>query len=221
MTWSTWRENARLYDRASGRAAYRARLASAPQKTDAERHQVIATKAVSAQAAANEERNSIERRIRQALADYFDAFGVSSQIGIESEPLGAVKPWAEQLIQEIETNELRRYERQAREAAEKAATLLRGEFINALTSRISKMERDLQAMKRSLHDHPFHGERYSFHHTRVADFQPILKIIEISKTSPEALDMLFRGTRRRPTSRTRTRSRSSKPCWRSRQDSNL
>jgi uncharacterized protein YPO0396 len=55
------------------------------------------------------------------------------------------------------------------------------------------MERDLQAMKRSLHDHPFHNERYSFHHTRVTDFQPILKIIEIGKTSPEALDMLFRG----------------------------
>jgi hypothetical protein len=46
------------------------------------------------------------------------------------------------LIEEMETNELRRYERQAREAADKAATLLRGEFINALTSRISKMERE-------------------------------------------------------------------------------
>jgi uncharacterized protein YPO0396 len=60
-------------------------------------------------------------------------------------------------------------------------------------SRISKMERDLQAMNRGLQDHPFHNERYSFHHTRVAEFQPILKIIEIGKTSPEALDMLFRG----------------------------
>jgi uncharacterized protein YPO0396 len=118
---------------------------------------------------------------------------VSSQVGSESEPLREVKPWMQQLIDEIETNELRRYERQAREAAEKAATLLRGEFINALTSRINKMERDLKAMNRGLHDHPFHNERYSFHHSRVADFQPILKIIEISKTSPEALDMLFRG----------------------------
>src|SRR5262249_45126084 len=33
----------------------------------------------------------------------------------------------------------------------------------------------------------------SFHHARVAEFQSILKIIEIGKTSPEALDMLFRG----------------------------
>ena len=97
------------------------------------------------------------------------------------------------LIQEMETNELRRYERQAREAADKAATLLRGEFINALTSRISKMERELTAMNRGLADHPFHNEKYSFHHTRLAEFQPILKIIEIGKTSPEALDMLFKG----------------------------
>jgi len=62
-----------------------------------------------------------------------------------------------------------------------------------LTSRISKMERELQAVNRGLHDHPFHNERYSFHHTRVVEFQPILKIIEIAKTTPEALDMLFRG----------------------------
>jgi hypothetical protein len=48
-------------------------------------------------------------------------------------------------------------------------------------------------MNRGLTDHPFHNERYSFHHTRLVEFQPILKIIEISKTSPEALDMLFKG----------------------------
>jgi uncharacterized protein YPO0396 len=51
----------------------------------------------------------------------------------------------------------------------------------------------MQAMNRGLHDHPFHNERYSFHHSRVVEFQPILKIIEIGKTSPEALEMLFRG----------------------------
>ena len=118
---------------------------------------------------------------------------MSSQIGIESEPLQEVKPWMAQLIEDIESNELRQYERQAREAADKASTLLRGEFINALTSRIGKMERELQSLNRSLHAHPFHNERYSFHRTQVVEFQPILKIIEIGKTSPEALDMLFRG----------------------------
>ncbi len=131
--------------------------------------------------------------MRQALGDYFDKFGVVSQVGTESEPLREVRPWMAQLIQEMETNELRRYERQAREAADKAATLLRGEFINALTSRIGKMERELTAMNHGLKDHAFHNERYSFHHTRLAEFQPILRIIEISKTSPEALDLLFRG----------------------------
>jgi hypothetical protein len=75
---------------------------------------------------------------------------------------------------------------------EKASTLLRGEFINALTAGISKMERDLQSLNGSLHAH-FHNERYSFHRTQVVEFQPVLKIIEIGKTSPEALDMLFRG----------------------------
>jgi hypothetical protein len=193
QAWSIWKQNRPLYGRTRGRAVYRERLDAAIGKADAEPHRSIVSRATAAETAASQELKVIEQRVRRALGDYFDAFGVSSEIGTESEPLREVKPWADHLIQEIEGNELRRYERQARDAAEKAATLLRGEFINALMSRISKMERDLQAMNRGLQDHPFHNERYSFHHTRVAEFQPILKIIEIGKTSPEALDMLFRG----------------------------
>jgi uncharacterized protein YPO0396 len=192
--WALFCKTLPLYDRIEGRAAHRERLAACgPKKNEIERHRFVAAKASAGEAAADGERGRIERRVREALSDYFDAFGVNAQVGTESEPLREIKPWMEQLIGEIETNELRRYERQAREASEKSVTLLRGEFINALTSRISKMERELQAVNRSLHDHPFHNERYSFHHTRVAEFQPILKIIEIAKTKPEALDMLFRG----------------------------
>jgi hypothetical protein len=193
VAWSSFRQALPMYDRAKGRLAYRARLAAHKPTNETERHRAVAAKAAADEAAAEASRTRTERRVREALSDYFEEFGVSSQIGTESEPLREVKPWMEQLIDEIETNELRRYERQAREAADKASTLLRGEFINALTSRINKMERELQAMNRGLQEHPFHNERYSFHHTRVAEFQPILKIIEIGKTSPEALEMLFRG----------------------------
>jgi hypothetical protein len=192
--WAEFLKTLLLYDRVKGRAAHRERLtAVGPKKSEIERHRVVASKANSGETAADAERGRIERRVREALSEYFDAFGVSAEIGIESEPLREIKPWMEQLIGEIETNELRRYEQQASDASEKAVTVLRGEFINALTSRISKMERELQAVNRGLHDHPFHNERYSFHHTRVAEFQPILKIIEIAKATPEALDMLFRG----------------------------
>jgi Putative exonuclease SbcCD, C subunit/P-loop containing region of AAA domain len=193
VAWSLLRQTLPLYDRVRGRKLHRERLGASKQAKETDRHRAIANQAAEAETAAEAERVQIERRVREALRDYFESFGVSSEVGAESEPLREVKPWMQHLIDEIETNELRRYERQAREASEKAATLLRGEFINALTSRINKMERELQAMNRGLHDHPFHNERYSFHHTRVAEFQPILKIIEIGKTSPEALDMLFRG----------------------------
>jgi uncharacterized protein YPO0396 len=191
--WSSWCSTLPLYDRANGRPAHRARLAAATLKNQTERHRAVATKAMAAEAAAQNDRIRIERRVREALSEYFDTFEVSSQVGTESEPLREVKPWVAHVIAEIEINELRRYERQARDAAEKAATLLRGEFINALTSRINKMERDLRAMNQSLHEHPFHNERYSFHHSRVVEFQPILKIIEIGKIFPEALEMVFRG----------------------------
>ncbi|SDI97939.1 Uncharacterized protein YPO0396 [Bradyrhizobium sp. Rc2d] len=193
IAWSLFAKNLSLYSVAKGRPVHRARLDARPHKNDVERHRVIAEKSAKDVEAANNKRREIEREVREALEVYFGEFGVSSQVGIESEPLQEVKPWMTQLIDDIESNELRQYERQAREAAEKAATLLRGEFINALTSRIGKMERDLQSLTRSLHAHPFHNERYSFHRTQVVEFQPILKIIEIGKTSPEALDMLFRG----------------------------
>jgi hypothetical protein len=193
IAWSQYRQALPLYDRLSGRTAYRGRFAAPSKKPDADRHKSISDAAGKAAEHAEADRVRIERQVRQSLGDYFDKFGVVSQVGTESEPLREVKPWMDLLIEEMETNELRRYERQAREAADKAATLLRGEFINALTSRISKMERELGAMNRGLTDHPFHNEKYSFHHTRLVEFQPILKIIEISKTSPEALDMLFKG----------------------------
>ena len=193
LAWSLYLKIFFLYDRLSGRKTYRDRHGASPQRPDADRHRVIADAATKAAEVAETDRNRIERQVRQGLGEYFDKFGVVSQVGTESEPLREVKPWMDSLIQEMETNELQRYERQAREAAEKAATLLRGEFINALTSRISKMERALTAMNRGLADHPFHNEKYSFHHTRLVEFQPILKIIEIGKTSPEALDLLFKG----------------------------
>jgi uncharacterized protein YPO0396 len=193
VVWSIFLKSLPLFDCAQGRAVYRERLGGKRGRNDVERHRAIATRALQDVAAADAERQNCELRARADLKDFFNEFGVSSQVGSESALLGEVKPWVDVLAEDIESNELRRYERQAREAAERAATLLRGEFINALTARISKMERELRSMNRSLQDHPFHNERYAFHRTAVAEFQPILKVIEISKTSAEALDMLFRG----------------------------
>ncbi|MBB1090467.1 AAA family ATPase [Rhodopseudomonas palustris] len=193
VKWSTFQKALPFYDPRSGRTVYRLRLDARSQKTEADKHRTMAEKAFADVEQTVKERLKLERELREALGEYFGRFGVSSQVGIESEPLQEVKPWADALIEDIEANELRKYERQAHEAADKAATLLRGEFINTLTSRISKMSRDIASLNRSLEDHPFHHERYSFHSTEVAEFKPILKIVDIGKTSPEALDMLFRA----------------------------
>jgi hypothetical protein len=192
IAWSTFVKGLLLYDRRIARPAYRARLDARGGRSELERHRAIAIKAADNAHIADQKRHQLERQASIRLKDFFNEFTTSAQIGTESSLLGEVKPWMDGLIADIEGNELCRYERQARDAAEKATTLLRGEFINALTARIGKMERELQSMNRSLLDHPFHNERYSFHRTAVADFQPILKIIEISKTSPQALEMLFR-----------------------------
>lgn len=202
-----YREGRKLFAYEPGAVAYRERLdrlhqdASPPPvlpaaeaaKHAAKAHRKLGTAAVEAMARAEQKKHAAELAARGALRDYFGEFGVSAQVGPESPLLGDVKPWMDVMIADIEGNELRRYEERAREAAEKASSLFRGEFVNALNMRVSKMERDIEALNRSLRDHPFHNEKYSFHRTAEAEFQPILKIIEISRISDDALEMLFRA----------------------------
>jgi energy-coupling factor transporter ATP-binding protein EcfA2 len=155
-------------------------------------HRKLGQDAAESSERAEKRNRQAELAARGALRDYFNEFGMSSQVGPDSALLTDVRSWMDLLIEDIEGNELRRYEDKAREAAERASTLFRGEFVNALNMRVSKMERDLDALNRSLRDHPFHNERYSFHRAAEAEFQPILKVIEISRISDEALDMLFK-----------------------------
>lgn len=161
---------------------------------EAAAHRKLEQKAVDGVQREADRNRRAELGARAALRDYFNNpnFGVSAQVGPDSSLLNDVKPWMDLLIEDIEGNELRRFEEKAREASERASVLFRGEFVNALNSRVSKLERDIESLNRSLKDHPFHNERYSFHRTAEAEFLPILKIIEISRISDEALDMLFK-----------------------------
>ncbi|CAL8969101.1 hypothetical protein RHODGE_RHODGE_03521 [Rhodoplanes serenus] len=188
-----YRHQRPMFSWLDGRASYRARLDIQRASSAPELHRAIKKRADEKAAEADEARQRAELSARTKLKDYFNEFGTVVDVGAESELMAIVKPWAITLIELIEGNELRQYERQAREAAEKAKTLIRGDFINALTQRINKMDRDLRTLNENLRDHPFHNERYSFHKTAVADFQPILRVLEIAGTSSDALDMLFRG----------------------------
>ncbi|WP_245444409.1 SbcC/MukB-like Walker B domain-containing protein [Microvirga sp. KLBC 81] len=199
-------EERKLFAYCQGAAAYRERMVAARKRNAhavlppaeyarqaASVHRKVAYEAAEASERVRDLNHRAELAARGALRDYFNEFGVSGQVGPESSLLKEVKPWMDLLIEDIEGNELRRYEDRAREAAERASTLFRGEFVNALNMRVSKMERDLEALNRSLRDHPFHNERYSFHRTAEAEFHPVLKVIEISRISDDALDMLFRA----------------------------
>ncbi len=201
-----YRAERRQYQYPAGGAAYRQRLnllrrrseetmlGSQAAHDEALSHRKLVKQAEEAEGRARERNRRAELDARGALHRYFNnaKFGVSSQVGPESDLLGAIKPWMDLLIEDIESNELRRYEDRAREASERASLLFRGEFVNALNTRVTKMERDLDALNRSLRGHPFHNETYSFHRTVEAQFQPILKIIEISRISDDALDALFK-----------------------------
>ncbi|CDN50070.1 SbcC/MukB-like Walker B domain-containing protein [Neorhizobium galegae] len=196
----------RLYQYPEGSGAYRQRLEALRRRShdsgtmgQSARNEAVAHRKLGQQAAEAADRAADRNRraeldARRALHDYFNnpKFGVSSQVGPESELLADIKPWMDLLIEDIERNELRRYEDKAKEASERASVLFRGEFVNALNTRVSKMERDIEALNRSLRGHPFHNEIYSFHRTAEAQFQPILKIIDISRISDEALDTLFK-----------------------------
>lgn len=195
----------RLHHYAEGGVVYRNRLntlrrttedtgSAALSRQEASAHRKLSQQAITASERAGERHRKAKDDTRRGLYIYFSnpKFAVSSQVGPESEILADIKPWMNTLISDIESNELRRYEDKAKEASDRASVLFRGEFVNALNARVSKMERDLESLNRSLKGHPFHNEVYSFHRTAEAQFQPILKIIEISRISDEALDMLFK-----------------------------
>jgi energy-coupling factor transporter ATP-binding protein EcfA2 len=195
----------KLYQYPEASGVYRQRLKALRRPSDdheparfaraeAQAHRKLSQQAIIASERAAVRNHQAELDARRALHVYFNnpKFGVSSQVGPESPLLTDIKPWMSALISDIEGNELRRYEDKAKEASERASVLFRGEFVNALNARVSKMERDLETLNRSLKGHPFHNEVYSFHRTAEAQFQPILKIIEISRISDEALDALFK-----------------------------
>ncbi|WP_244619240.1 SbcC/MukB-like Walker B domain-containing protein [Rhizobium sp. 18055] len=197
----------KLYNYPEGSAAYREKLvllrssrspasvlSGQTARFEAAAHRKLGHQSTEEATRAAERNRIAELETRRTLREYFNnaKFGVSSQVGPESPLLTDIKPWMDQLIDEIESNELRRYEDRAREASERASVLFRGEFVNALNTRVSKMERDIEALNRSLKGHPFHYEIYSFHRSAEAEFLPILKIIEISRISDDALDALFK-----------------------------
>jgi uncharacterized protein YPO0396 len=155
-------------------------------------HLDIADAAATALERATNRRVDANEMARRALRAYFDKFGPSSQVGAESALILEVKPWMDINIDDIENNALREREREASEAAAKARSLFRSEFINELTSRITNMEWELRTLNASMANHPFHNERYSFHKTQDAVYGPILRVIDIAKASDDALDMLFR-----------------------------
>lgn len=194
-----YREHRKIHHfaKGSGRLDYRARYVRAlGDRTDApaygKAHLDIADAATTALERATNRRVEANEMARRGLRAYFDTFGPSSQVGAESALLLEVKPWMDVNIDDIENNALREREREASEAAAKARSLFRSEFINELTSRISNMEWELRNLNASMTNHPFHHERYSFHKTQDAIYGPILRVIDIAKASDDALDMLFR-----------------------------
>lgn len=204
---SFYRSQRKLYSYPEGRVAYREKLVSSRsprseisavvgqlEREEAAAHRKLGQRSEDLVKQEDERNRRSDRQTRSALHAYFNnpKFGVSSQVGPESPLLPDIKSWMDVLIEDIEGNELRRYEERAREASERASVLFRGEFVNALNTRVSKMERDIEALNRSLKGHPFHHEIYSFHRTAEAEFQPILKIIEISRISDDALEALFK-----------------------------
>ncbi|RUU70492.1 hypothetical protein EOD04_06550 [Mesorhizobium sp. M2C.T.Ca.TU.009.01.2.1] len=156
-------------------------------------HRAIGQRAEDRSKQAKDRMMEADRNVRAAMRSYFDVAPISSEVGAESDILKDILPWVEATLRDIEENELTRHEALAAEASERVSSIFRGEFVNSLHSRISKLKRDIDSLNHSLRNHTFHGERYSFSRTQVAQYAPILKAVEIYVTSEDALDLLFKG----------------------------
>lgn len=188
----------KISDRWRGRLAYRGRLASRRAAMPvvnlaklSDIHGDIATLASEAAAARQSEANRRDASIRNRMREYFDTFGQSAQIGVQSNIHSEIVPWAKVITADIRESQLPERQREADEAARTSARLFRTEFVNELTSRISRLDRDIRGVNRSLEERPFHGERYSFTRSQDPRYSPILRLIDIARENDEAIDKLF------------------------------
>jgi len=110
VAWSLYRKALPLYDRLSGRATYRGRFDGLSKRSDAIGIGLFRTRPRRRLTAARRIASGLNDRFGRPWANISTSSESFRKVGTESEPLREVKPWMDLLIEEMETNELRRYE---------------------------------------------------------------------------------------------------------------
>jgi hypothetical protein len=156
-------------------------------------HRTVYNASRAAEADAEERRIRAEGQVRDGLAAFFQEFGERSLFTHESRVEAEIRPWLVAEIAFIEDNELTRYERQAREAADRASLMFRNSFVNDLRERFERVDREIRQINEGLRNFPLHNERYSFHKSVNESYRAIERIVAMSKAEDEAWMPLFRA----------------------------
>ncbi|MCG5237879.1 SbcC/MukB-like Walker B domain-containing protein [Xanthobacter oligotrophicus] len=151
-----------------------------------------------AQAAADDARDEIvelERDCAEEARACLSALKQSEQFGPRPDLEKDIRPWAQQLAEEIENETLVTYRRELEEARAKTNDIFRNSFVNVLIARFAGVEEELRAIRDVLRRYEFLGERYTFRSSQAPGYEAFHRIVDKQKElEREAGSMpLFRG----------------------------
>lgn len=151
-----------------------------------------------AQAAADDAKELIgelERDCADEARACLAALKQSEQFGPRPDLETQIRPWARQLVEEIENETLVAYRHELEEARAKTNDIFRNSFVNVLIARFAGVDEELRAIRDVLRRYEFLGERYTFKSSHAPGYEAFHRIVDKQKElERDAGSMpLFRG----------------------------
>lgn len=140
---------------------------------------------------ATEQAREVEFDIRDRVTRFRIDFGVEAPAVESGSVLKTLRPWVDENVITLETNELIRYRRHADEAVEQVVRIFRTAFVHELNSRFNTVETEIEAINRALRARPLHGEVYALKATVKPEFDALYRLARDSETDDETLAALF------------------------------
>lgn len=140
---------------------------------------------------ATSQAKEVEYDIRDRVTRFRMEFGVEAPAVEDGGILRVLRPWVDENVTLLETNELIRYRRHADEAVEQVIRIFRTAFVHELNSRFNTVESEIEGINRALRSRPLHGEVYALKAAVKPEFEALYRLARDSETDDETLAALF------------------------------
>lgn len=139
----------------------------------------VAQEATVRAARGDSEMRRLRQEAREALREYFSHWPADDASSFfmqdDHRPLAA---WTVGTLADIRETQLAKYQQQAKAALSEAEHAFRADFMGRLKDNLSRLNDQLDELRRNLRSRPFHGQFYSFVKKPDPEFAPIIRWVE-------------------------------------------